>query len=349
MRQGDRWPYWLAAFLVWAYAAFAGDSLLVFRADGDLPYLALDKKGSLRLGLDGLVDSVSTRAKAKRAAVWAFTCTGDTLEAFDSLPVPGTEPTERRFSGPCDFLGFTERFAPATPYDLMLFGDEAMLPWARLRFGERNVVAPIPSLPLRRAFSSPAPAKVSGVIRQPFLIPLLGQPLAQPGPRKRFRVVEGSVRRDNVKATTLTDAASDAESDSASGWNWSALAEVANFRLRADSRNLPSRQSSWSVSLGKNQATVVFEDSYRREPRKVAAFRGASGAPYLALETATLFGDGVMTDLWVVGADTVWKTRIGIVEGESGQMSLGTWKLDRKRGRVTAIFPGLKGVTFRAP
>lgn len=317
--------------------SFATDSLLVFHGPANRPFLNLSATKHLRLGLDGLVDSVRLRAKPMGSSVLAFTCTGDTLDAFLSVPEDGKEPDKVRVAGPCDFQGFTGRLAPASPYDFMLFGDKAALPWVKLRLGERSVFAPLPSLRLRRAAPESIRFQDPMVIRVPFLLPLLGRPLDADSNAIRFRVIDGMPRREAAKA------------DSIVGWNWSVVADQGGNRLRVDSRNLPHGYSVWSAALGSAKAVLVFEDSYRREPRKAAAFRTASGKRYMTLEIATLFGHGVWTDLWTVGPDTAWTTRIGVVDGESDENWQGTWKLDRKRGIVTTRVPGKNRIVFRAP
>ncbi len=318
-------------------ASFAADSLLTFRGPANHPFLNLDAAGHLRLGLDGLVDSVRLRAKPVGSSVLAFACTGDTLKAFQGIPEEGKDPDSVSVAGPCDFQGFTGRLAPASLYDFMLFGDKATLPWVRLRVGERSVFAPIPSLRLRRVATDSIRFRNSIVIRVPFLLPLLGGPLDADSKATCFRVVDGSPRREAAKA------------DSVAGWNWSAVADLGGNRLRIDSRNLPHGQTAWYAALGRAQAVLVFEDIYRREPRKVATFRTASGKRYMTLEISTLFGHGVWTDLWTVGPDTAWTTRIGAVDGESGENWQGTWNLDRKHGTITARVPGKKRSLFRAP
>lgn len=321
-------PALVAGLAAMSIGVRAGDSLLVLRGSAERPYLALDTAGVLRLGLDGLVDSVERKANPATPSVLSFSCTGDTVEAFATLPDPSAFHDPVRVAGPCVFQGFTGRRAPASLDDLSIFGDGASLPWVHLRMGARQVYASLPSLRLRRvapdSFRFAAPA----VVRAPFLEPALDSPLVADASATTFRLVDGGLVRDTAAL------------DSVAGWNWSVVADPTGSRLRIDSRNLSRWRPVWMASLGASRVRIAFDDTYRREPRKAMVLRARSGRSYLVLEIATRFGHGVWTDLWVIGSDTVRTWRIGEQDGESGSDFRSAWNLGPRRDRILLRAPG---------
>lgn len=289
-----------------------------------IPY---DIKGKEWIGIDGLAHKGHPSGSAKSSSVVALGCGSDSIELRTSPPAEGSDDATARYRTPCSFTGFTAPSAPASLYDLMLFGNDALLPWVKISASGSLGYAPVPSLELRRTAPAAEPRfSRPTILRAPFLKPMLGEPTGRSSNDsvRSFRVDHGAIEPDS------------AAPDSLHGWNWSVVFDNDGIRHRLDSRDVSDRRSTWIATVQQKMSTLRFDDTYRREPRRVESIRSPrTKRMYLVVEVATLYGDGVWTDLWVVGPDTLFTQRIGGIDGESGTEQRSTWKVDSKRGSVT--------------
>lgn len=309
-------------------AISAGNIDLKLRETDGFWRIPCDIKGTEWIGIDGLAHKGRPSGSAKSSSIVALGCGSDSIELRTSPPVEGADEAIAKYPTPCSFVGFTAPSAPESLYDLMLFGNQALLPWVKIQTSGFAGYAPIPSLELRRTQSEPEPRFFRPtIVRAPFLKPMLGGPVATlsgDGARS-FRVDHGAIESD----TTFPD--------SIHGWNWSVVFDDKDgIRHRVDSRDLPNRRTAWNTAVQRKMSTLRFDDTYRREPRRVESLRSPrSKRTHLVLEVATLYGDGVWTDLWVIGPDTLFSRRIGGTDGEAGTERRSTWKVDSNQGRVT--------------
>lgn len=340
MLRVDRAAVFLASTLSVASAVCAG-SALELRGTGARMRLELDRSGKTWMGIDGLM-ATSQRDRLPRSAKATRLVLVDSVDLAATMPGEGEEPTLLRAATPCSLAGSTREKSPRTLYDFMLFGEASNQPWVRLECRDASGWARLPSLPLRMANSRarvrfPQPA----IVRAPFLAPLLDSPVSvDSAPEVRwFRQENDSISHQNKLA------------DSVDGWEWSVVQDLPGSlgRFRIDARHRAGRQPVWILSGGGAQRALVFEDGYRREPRRAISFRAPkSGKPHLAIEVSTLFGDGIRTDLWVVGPDTLLRVPIGERSGESGSEWMERWKIDPRRGTVLVTRDGRFQARFRA-
>lgn len=333
----------LVALAFTANLVAASPRALELRKSGAMMRLELDKHGKTWMGIDGLM-SASSGGRPSKSAHVARLVIGDSVALTHDLPAEGEEPSWQLQKAPCELLEFSREASPATLYDFMLFGDAALQPWAKIQCQDSLGWARLPSLPLRvmgsgKPISFPRPT----ILRNPFLKAILGQSLAPPigEVAPRFRLADGS----------LDPCESCADSVSSEAWNWSiAYDESSKKRCRIDSRNTANANSIWVLEWNGVRRSLSFADHYRREPRRVEFFRSPrSRKAYLAIEVNTLFGDGVWTDLWVVGSDTLWTRRIGERNGESGAHHQERWKVSSRTGSVSILHSGQFKVCFRGP
>lgn len=352
MRRGDRagglpaiaFCACLCAIHCVSYAT-ARSPALELRGTGRALYMDLDGGGRNRIGIDGLA-ATAPHGRPKRPGPVLKLEVADSVALALALPAAGEEPALRKLAPPCSLLEFSRERGPGTLYDVMLFGDAANQPWVRLRCGDTSGWARLPDLRLRKAdpdrripFSDPA------ILRSPFLVPLLQTPLAPESvrPARSYRWSEGS------PAPVLSD--SKADSIAVTGWNWSIVRDDPDGgRQRVDARNAAGGRPIWFLAGNGSGRIVTFEESYRREPRRVESFVSPrSHKPFLVFEVATLFGDGVWTDLWVAGPDTLWTRRIGERNGETGADAKSGWTISPGAGTVSVKQAGRPKTVFRAP
>lgn len=293
------------------------------------------------MGIDGLMaaspsEHLPRSAKATRLAL------GDSVDLAATLPGEGEEPALLRTATPCSLTGASRETRPGTLYDYMLFGEASNQPWVRLECRDTSGWSRLPNLALRMAQTGsrirfPQPA----IVRAPFLVPLLDSPVSvRSAPEARW------FRQENDSITPRNNL-----SDSVDGWEWSVVLDLPGDygRFRVDARDRAGRRPVWILSGGGVQRALVFEDGYRREPRRAVSFRAPkSGKPHLAIEVSTLFGDGIRTDLWIVGPDTLQSMPIGERDGESGSEWKERWRVDPRRGTVLVTRSGRYQTRFRA-
>lgn len=340
MLRVDRAVAFLALTFSVTSEACAG-SALELRGSGAAMRLEFDRSGKTWMGIDGLM-STSPRERLPRSAKATRLALGDSVDLAAAMPGEGEKPTLLRTAAPCSLAGSSREKSPGTLYDFMLFGEASNQPWVRLECQDTSGWARLPNLALRMAHPSarvrfPQPA----IVRAPFLAPLLESPVSvDSSPEARwFRQGNDSIISRNSLA------------DSVDGWEWSVVQDLPGSlgRFRIDARHRAGRQPVWILSGGGAQRALVFEDGYRREPRRAVSFRAPkSGKPHLAIEVSTLFGDGIRTDLWVVGPDTLLRIPIGERSGESGSEWKERWKIDPRRGTVLVARGSRFQARFRA-
>lgn len=339
MLRADRTAIFLALTFSVASAVCA-DSALELRGSGAAMRLELDRSGRSWIGIDGLM-STSPRGRLPRSAAATRLALADSIHLAADVPDEGEEPSVVRTATPCSPAGFSREKSPESLYDFMLFGEASNLPWVRLECRDTSGWARIPSLSLRATESGktarfPRPA----IVRAPFLVPLLASPVAVDSMSNvRWLRQEG----DSISSWNRT-------TDSVTGWTWSIVQDLTrNRRIRIDARNSAGRKPVWILGGEGTRRALVFEDGYRREPRRaISVIAPKSGKPFLAVEISTLFGDGIRTDLWIVGPDTVLSLRIGERDGESGTEWKERWKIDPRRGTVLVTRSGRFQTRFRA-
>lgn len=340
MLRVDRAAVFLASTLSVASATCAG-STLELRGTGAAMRLELDRSGKTWMGIDGLM-ATSQRDRLPRSAKTTRLALGDSIDLAAAMPGEGEEPTLLRTATPCSLAGSSREKSPGTLYDFMLFGEASNQPWVRLECRDTSGWTRLPSLALRMAHSRarvrfPQPA----IVRAPFLAPLLDSPVSvDSAPEVRW------FRQENDSTTPRNGL-----TDSVDGWEWSVVQDLPGSleRFRIDARHRARRQPVWIMGSSGAQRALVFEDGYRREPRRAVPFRAPkSGKPHLAIEVSTLFGDGIRTDLWVVGPDTLLRIPIGERNGESGSEWKERWKIDPRRGTVLVTRDGRFQARFRA-
>lgn len=289
--------------------------------------LPVDTNKGIWIGLDGLLHKSGRSVSKPKARHFSLVCASDSIDLSSAPADDGIEPAVSRRPTPCDLADFSQPAAPSTLYDLMLFGDAAALPWIKIKAAGATGYTAIPSLALRLADSSILPRfPKPTVVRQPFLKPLLGEAVTPDSAHvtASFRIGRGAPKRDTSRNLALRE------------WNWSVVHDQTDkFRYRIDSRNTSDLHTAWVVNGSASATTIRFDDTYRREPRRVEVLRfPRSTRQYLVMEITTLFGDGIWTDLWIVGPDTVVSARIGDRGDKSGGQTISRWRTDAETGSV---------------
>lgn len=340
MLRVDRAAVFLALTLSVTSAACAG-SALELRGSGAAMRLELDRFGKTWMGIDGLMAD-SRPGRLPRSSPATRLATGDTVDLAATIPGEGEEPTLLRTAAPCSLVESSREKSPSTLYDFMLFGEASNQPWVRLECRDSSGWARLPSLPLRLTESGKRiPFPQPAIVRAPFLAPLLDSVLQVDSvPDARWFLQKD----DSISAGKDP-------TDSVTGWEWSVVQDLpGSRRIRIDSRKRAGKQPVWIVNSQGPRRAILFEDGYRREPRRAVSFRAPkSGKHHLAFEVSTLFGDGIRTDLWIVGPDTLLNFRIGERDGESGSEWKERWKVDSRRGTILVTRGGRFQTRFRAP
>lgn len=292
--------------------------------------IGLDSSGREILGQDGLIDSTDAKARKATHPVAALELCPDSLWARTVAPdsavsgFPEDVPPENMRRDAWRFHGFFGQRLPICMYDLMLWNGQALYPWLELRSPDgtrgwtrldsvRFCASSRPDLRARRPW----------ILRKPFLSLLAPGDTAQPIRKREFRSDAGTALGDSADLVR-------------SSLDWALVWKDKQGKLRGTVLGGRNRNAALHLDLrldGTARSLTFDEDFYRREPKRVDVLTDRKGRACWVIEVDILYGDGVWTELWLVGPDRFQRRGIAGIdgEGEGGDVSA-TWRI--KGGKV---------------
>lgn len=308
--------------------------------------IGLDSSGKEILGLDGLIGSTDTKARKVARPVASLDLCPDSLRAQTIAPVPAESgfpeevPPGNTRRDAWGFQGFFGQRLPLSLYDLMIWNGEALYPWIELRSqeGTRGWTR-LDSVRFCARTRPDLRASRPWILRRPFLSLLSPGDTAQPIRKREFRSDAGAQPGDSADLVRAS-------------LDWAILWKDKHGTSRGTVLGGRNRNAALHLDLrldGTARSLTFDEDFYRREPRRVEILTDRKGRANWVIEVDILYGDGVWTELWLVGADRFRRRGIAGTSGESeGGDVTATWRI--KAGKVIVTdsesppyeaFPGL--------
>jgi len=292
--------------------------------------IGLDSVRREILAQDGLIDSVNAKVRKATRPVVAVDLCPDSLWVQTTAPdstesgSPEEVPPESMRRDVWRFRGFFGQRLPLSMYDLMLWNGEVLYPWIELRSsdGARGWTR-LDSIRFCASSRPDLRANRPWILRRPFLSLIALGDTAQPIRRRLFVSDAGAEPGDSADLVR-------------SSLDWAILWKDKGGKLRGSVLGGRNRNAALHLDLridGKARSLTFDEDFHRREPKRVDVLTDRKGRTSWVIEVDVLYGDGVWTELWLVGPDRFERRGIAGMNGESegGDVSA-TWRI--KAGKV---------------
>lgn len=292
--------------------------------------IGLDSSGREILGQDGLIDSIDAKGRKTTHPVAALESCQDSLWAQTVVPNPSENgfaeevPPENMRRDAWRFRGFFGQRLPICVYDLMIWNGEVLYPWVELRSPDgRRGWTRLDSIRFCASSRPDLRARRPWILRKPFLSLLAPGDTAQPIRKRVFRSDAGTEPGDPADLVR-------------NSLDWALVWKDMRGKLHGTVLGGRNRNAALHLDLrldGTARSLTFDEDFYRREPKRVDVLTDRKGRACWVIEVDILYGDGVWTELWLVGPDRFQRRGIAGIdgEGEGGDVSA-TWRI--KGGKV---------------